>query len=295
MKTQLSILLISLLLFAFTPHGNEAEIEQIGDGNEIGIEQIGSGHSAFITQLGNDNVADIEQMGASHEARVSQEGSHEVHIEQAGTGNQAFVEQVSGQGSIGGDGNWPGNSSPFAFQGGGAAGDGSSFAHIEQVGEQNVTSVTQEGSHFADIYQEGTGNAVSLTQVGGASGEGSAGNPGNANPPPFSGGNFPGSANPPPFSGGAETFAAYALLHQEGHDNVIDLHQEGSHYAEITQIGEGNQANVNQLWGDGNGGSYVDIYQNGMFNMADVTQYGAGHSAIIEQFGNGNSATVIQR
>ncbi|MFO7846525.1 MAG: hypothetical protein R6V27_08185, partial [Balneolaceae bacterium] len=153
-----------------------------------------------------------------------------------------------------------------------------SSVYIRQAGEGHQADIIQTGEHSASVEQTGNGNIVGVEQQGS-----------NEHQSSFS----------EEFGSGA-----FALLMQHGIGNEIMLAQNGSHYAEITQNGSQNTANVMQdgldlghlarIEQDGSGND-ATIEQYGSQNSAVIRQNGNGHSAHITQTGHGNSATVVQQ
>lgn len=190
----------------------------------------------------------------------------------------------------------------------------SNEATIEQVGDFQHAEVTQQGSHSAEVTQSGL--------------EGSAGYQNSAVVNQFPGSGAPGGdrtfppGNPDgvPFQGdfeGSGSASSFAVITQLGEYNSSTVDQFGSHWAEILQQGDGNNASVWQESG-GSGtpfnppgnpdvcpppmapctgssdGSNAYVHQDGYDNKADIYQLGGANTAIIEQFGNNNLATIIQ-
>jgi len=248
MKKISSILLFSLLFaLSATAQSNEASIDQMGDMNETAVVQFG-----------------FQQF-----AEVNQNGSHEAFIDQAGSSNRATVNQNASadwsEGDLPTHPAFGSNGIPFRGSDGGVSEN--SYAMISQDGVSNIAQVDQYGSHEANITQQGISNSALVLQVGSKGG-------GTFNPP--------GQGNPNPPSFGSEMSmgdGAFALIHQLGEENTIQLDQFGENYAKISQDGVGNQA---------------DVFQYGMNNSAIIEQNGNGHSVQIEQVGHGNQATVTQ-
>ena len=230
---------------------------------------IAQQHEAFIDQIGDHNEATVMQTGLQQMAAVTQSGSHEVFIDQSGSSNSATVNQAAST-------DWSDNALPdydnftpgvTPIQGAEVGNNQSSYATISQAGDGNIVQVDQYGSHHAEITQQGNSNSAFVQQTGSAGGF--SFNPsGNGNPDPPLFGSEMGIR-----SGG------FALIHQSGNENSVQLNQMGENYAEISQNGIGNQA---------------DVYQAGLNNQAFVNQNGSGHSAIIEQIGTGNTVHINQ-
>jgi len=247
---------------------------------EASIRQLCGENTVFIEQSGSANQADFTQDGSENEVWISQTGFHEAEVIQNGTGNSVTITQNQSK-SMPAPVFPPGRGNPPPFSGGNGNA-GSSVAHIEQVGDDNSVTLEQTGSHSAWISQEGQGHVTTVTQTGTSSGI------------PF---NPPGKGNPdpPPFRGD-QSAGSIAVTHQQGLENELVLYQEGSHFAEINQTGEKNNAIVNQIFNaPGKEGSQALITQEGVKNIARIDQSGSGHSALLTQTGNGNNAIILQQ
>lgn len=234
----------------------------------------------FMEQHGRNNQAEVVQNGSQNEVWISQTGFHVAEVIQDGTGNSATIIQKQSK-AMPAPVFPPGRGNPPPFSGGNGKA-GSSIAYIEQVGEDNSVTLEQTESHSAWITQEGQSHVATVTQTGNFS----SGIP--FDPPGV------GKPDPPPFRGD-QSAGSVAFVHQQGLENELVLYQEGSHFTEINQSGEKNNATVNQSYeAPGIEGSQVLILQEGMMNFARVNQFGGGHSAVITQKGNGNSAILQQ-
>ena len=271
-------------LAALTPTASKPLPDQATGNNkssEASIRQLGGESTVFIEQSGSANQADFTQDGSENEVWVSQTGSHEAEVIQNGTGNSATITQKQSK-SMPAPVFPPGRGNPPPFSGGNDTA-GSSIAYIEQVGDDNSVSLEQTGSHSAWITQEGQGHVATVTQTG-TSGSGIPFDPpGKGNP------------DPPPFRGDVSA-GSVAYTYQQGLKNVLVLNQEGSHFAEINQTGEENNAIVNQIYNaPGKEGSQALITQKGVKNIARIDQSGGGHYALLTQTGNGNNAIILQQ
>ena len=248
--------------------------------NEASIRKLEGESTVFIEQSGNADQADFTQKGMQNEVWISQTGSHIAEVIQDGTGNSATIIQKQSK-AMPAPVFPPGKGNPPPFSGGNGK-VGSSIAYIEQVGDDNNVTLAQTGSHSAWITQEGQGHVATVTQTG-TSGSGIPFNPpGKGNP------------DPPPFRG-YQSAGSVAVTYQQGLKNELVLNQEGSHFAEINQTGEKNNAIVNQIYNaPGKEGSKALITQAGMKNIARIDQFGGGHSAQLTQNGNGNKAIILQ-
>ena len=235
----------------------------------LSVSAMAQSNEASIDQIGDMNEAAVIQFGLQQFAEVTQNGSHEAFIDQAGSSNRATVNQnASTDWSVDYFPTHPAfGSNGIPFQGSGGGVSENSYAMISQDGVHNIAQVDQFGSHEANITQQGISNSALVLQVE-STGGGTFNPPGQGNP------------NPPPFSSEISIGdGAFALIHQFGEENTIQLDQFGENYAKINQDGVGNQA---------------DVFQYGMNNSAIIEQNGNGHSVQIEQVGHGNQATVTQ-
>lgn len=206
--------------------------------------------------IAQGNEAMIEQLGLQNSATSFQGGeNNSFTLHQVGS-HETTIEQAGADNTATVQ-QWAGvqNSEP-----------GVSAAFLEQTGTGNEISISQYGEHVTDIEQSGSQNSIDLTQA---------------------------QSNSTVSSLGEEYGSgAFALLMQHGFSNDIVLAQNGSHYAEITQNGSQNTANVMQ---DGLDLSHLArIEQDGSGNDATIEQYGSQSSAVIRQHGNGHSAHIQQ-
>ena len=249
--------------------------------SETSIRQLDGESTVFIEQSGRTGQADFTQNGLQNEVWISQTGFHEAEVIQDGTENSATIIQKQSK-SMPAPAFPPGRGNPPPFSGDNGKA-GSSIAYIEQVGDDNSVSLAQTGSHSAWITQEGQGHLAKVTQTG-ISGSGIPFDPpgkGNPDPPPFRGDQSAGSV---------------AITYQQGLKNELFLNQKGSHFAEINQTGEKNNAIINQIYNaPGKEGSQALITQQGVKNIARIDQSGSGHSALLTQTGNGNNAIILQQ
>jgi hypothetical protein len=249
--------------------------------NEASIRQLDGESTVIIEQSGNTSQVDYTQNGLQNEVWISQTGFHAAEVIQDGSGNSATIIQKQSK-SMPAPVFPPGRGNPPPFSDGNGTA-GSSIAYIEQVGDDNIITLEQTGSHSAWITQEGQGHVATVTQTG-TSGNGIPFDPpgkGNPDPPPFRGDQSAGSV---------------AVSYQQGLKNELVLNQEGSHFAEINQTGEKNNAIVNQIYNaPGKEGAQAVLTQEGMKNIARIDQFGGGHSALLTQNGNGNNAIIQQQ
>jgi hypothetical protein len=195
---------------------------------------FGQSHDATVDQIGDDSEADIEQLGSDNDATVFQS-------EELG---------VSGQ----------------------ASGDANHLADILQDGSDNIADVEQRAEDTeAIIEQTGSGNLLEADDYG---------------PNSFTQGQY------------GEDNSIDAL--QEGDDNIGRLNQAGRDFdADLFQEGNDNEANLNMV-GAASLGQATDI-NNVDFNEnfeAFVTQRGDGNFADVQQLAfdlaSVNQATVDQ-
>jgi len=236
------------------------------------------GDGAFIQQIGNNHEALIDQTGY-HAGRIYQQGDgpggNYARLIQVGENHTGFISQVGDDntGVINVEG--IGHVSVIVQEG------DEHNIQFSMQGENNTADIRQFGTSdhlvgFADddelsIFQSGNNNELYSVQIG----EG--------------GGHL------------LTTLGDHGYI-QDGHENLIDVWQEGgSHIARLLQEGDGHtiillqhdSENVAEIGQDGNG-HWANVDQNGTGNRVEITQFGEGHWSNVTQYGNNNTATITQ-
>jgi hypothetical protein len=270
-RTSLLTSVAAVLALAAGPAmANDAYIDQVQDNNTASIDQSGSSARAGtssdpILQDGNFNVLDIDQSGNADAGTATnpnnRTGETQSGIEQRGDRNELTINQNQGQ----------------VFQ---VLQDATAAAGTESV--TNKATINQSATNtnivkgVIQIFDgEGDANVVEIDQNCGAGCTGNRVGIGTFNP-----------------QGGG--------VYQEGNSNTMDIDQVGA-FNDVdwaTQIGEGNDATIDQDGGRGN--RVRNLEQTGDGNYANISLAGSwnGYDSFTPDTDAGDvglrSGTVIQ-
>lgn len=249
---------------------------QVGD-NTSSVDQLAgsSGEYALVGQSNINNTSAISQGGTKEFALVNQEygSGNAASIVQSGTGYgnsgpgagnytpTPSSPRIHGPGNLWWSENLPGDSvlTPGA---GGNTRYGQTGADVDQVGSNNVGSISQAGNqNFADVSQEndtGTGgNHGAIVQ-------------------------------------GVGVYHSDAVMYQWGQNNIATLSQggAGTSYSTAWQYGDSNQAYATQ------DGSETSVIAQGVTGDGprDGTFIGgiSGDYALVDQTSGGDSSRIVQ-
>ena len=229
--------------------GNSVRVKQGGDDNysiavQTGIANLATVDQIFSFDIGNNNISQILQIGDENVTTLKQDIWDVSYISQSGDNNSAFVDQT------------------------GLLGDGHNKSTINQDGNSNETTVTQNSTqNAATVNQEGNNSLAEVTQ------------------------------------GGSRNHIA--TINQKGDGNRTDVAQTGLRNTATINQDDNNIATVLQDGiGTFTGQNTVLINQEGRSNMAVAEQHGGlGNNTTISQDGRGvdensavinNMSTVIQ-
>jgi hypothetical protein len=304
-----------------------AYIEQVGNKNSATTNQQNPGNTNFgwVAQRGDTNTSMITQNGTNNEADVFQgcgyrrgvvangsrcSGGGEIIvtgtnssvtmnggngftvIDQLASGNSATVTQTGT--NMGRAGSSPGT--------GGALGNVSANADIEQYSQSNIATVQQSNSSTlnASTNSHNVGNEGNVTIFQGVRYPTAAGSfitPADAAAATYASPTDAGS-NQATVNQNAGATNSHVYIAQYLSSNLALVTQNGSdEYAEIRQdnttggavIGN-NNADVTQS----GAGATALVYQNGISNSATLNQSSAGATANINQIGNQNVTHINQ-
>ncbi|MFS2214285.1 hypothetical protein ACCD08_07245 [Telluria sp. Tellsp104] len=279
---------ISLTCASLAASGQTITVTQQGGGNTVAAEQVNTtpdpvafpaATTASITQIGNNNHvggpgatsggiyqilaprggarATVSQTGSDNNAGITQNGRLggnsppvEAVITQQGNGNDATITQTN------------------AF---------SNDVTVDQNGSANLARLRQVGTGDASLHvtQNGSGNTATVDHLGSSHGGPQVTQTGEGNTVSLYADNLLGPG---------------ARITQDGSMNNANVLLVGFDIMlTLSQQGVGNVANASV-----SGTSYADISQNGSYNLANLTQANGFQKASIAQIGNSNSATVTQ-
>jgi trimeric autotransporter adhesin len=277
----------TLTALSFTLDGNQnsRDIYQNGNFNVATLTQIGDANNAFISQIDDENfasviqgteltpcdncTASITQNGVGNGKPTAFDGSIHSSIFQVGTFNNATISQT-----------FDDNSAKIA-QGTELTPCDNCVATIIQSGNGNGAVDPITGDPRTSIFQVGIFNIANITQVG------------DGNAAEISQGTVFGCDH------------CTASITQNGDGNGIDnpdfggigtrIVQEGSNLnANITQIGNGNLALIDQSNLTAGALTTANIIQNGYDNSASISQAGFNNTGFINQTGNNNYGSITQ-
>ena len=299
---------------------HEAQIQQIGNSNELNLTQDNTNTFAEIDQLGDANVAQIFQR--SRLFRGPGNVASSIELTQDGDGNRANIRQDAEAGDGGAQTNilsalQYGNDNYLNVDQNRDIGPGYNKAYVEQYGDENTASVTQDGesnsvlvrqgeyggsyNSVADFTQTGDGNYFETKQVRSYGNTVSGTQEGDDN---YYRASVRGSDNTVTMDMlGDANFGSWSISslgwpHQPA-DNELSIDVVGSdnystgriagdnNTVTIMQYGEGNRIGTSWYTSDG-----VNIA--GDFNTVSISQQSDFNSASVFVSGNGNSATVTQ-
>ena len=284
---------------------NAADVRQLGSGNQSSTLQEGDSNEAVTRQgmkdggLSGDNKAYINhgtaENGEFNYAMVEQDGqansawtvqswdNNEARTVQEGDNNMSGIRQKSGPN--GSDGN---------------------SALNEQYGDMNSSKIYQDGhNNYAQAAQKGDSNKADQKQDGdfnGAyvdQGQNLYGITDGLTGPAL---DFYADPLATQGAGGPDSQAGIAIQRQTGDSNFAYASQygsddEASNHAEQYQVGNGNQAAIDQnANGIANGGAnYARQDQTGDVNISYTGQNGRDHMAYSRQDGDFNIALASQK
>jgi hypothetical protein len=279
---------ISLACASQVASSQTVMVTQQGGGNTVAAEQVNttpdpvafpSATTASITQIGNNNHVGGPgaTSGGIYQVLAPRGGARAV-VSQTGSGNNAGITQ---------DGRPGQNPPPVA-------------AVITQQGNGNDATITQTNafSNNVTVDQNGSGNLASLRQVdtGDASLHVTQNGTGNTATVDHLRSSHGGPQVTQTGEGNTVSLYADSLLGpgaritQDGsmnNANVVLI--DTDIVLTLSQQGVGNIANASA-----SGAGFADITQNGNYNLANLTQANGFQKASIAQIGSSNSATVTQ-
>jgi Curlin associated repeat len=251
-----------------------------GSNNKSYIDQIGQGNEAFISQTGDNNQAGVD----TTKQRIRQDGSY----------NLLTIDQQS---NLSGFTNQP-------DQRGAKAGTGPNG--IDQIGNRNELSITQNAGTVAEVQQTSTG--ASSTHVGTTNKATIEQDKSDSNVISQVLQTFLGAGAQNDVKINQSTTAngttgnSVSKVSQTGAGNSIDIKQrvQWNAIGEIKQDGIGNTFTVEQehQFVGGTGGNLVTLGdQKGNGNNASVSQFGAGNKVLLVRQNStgkssGNSAVI---
>lgn len=289
MKLALSTIALGIgLAFASQVASSQTiTVTQQGSGNTAAAEQVNtrpdevpySSTTVSITQIGNDNhVGGPGGTSGGIYQILSPHGGARAVVSQTGSGNNAGITQ---------DG-WPGGNPPPVEAVITQKGNGndatitqtngfSNDVTVDQDGSANLARLRQFGTDDGSLHvtQNGTGNTATVEHLGSSHGGPQVTQTGEGNTVSLFVDNLLGPG---------------ARITQDGSmNNANVLLIDTENVLTLSQQGVGNVANASA-----SGTGYADISQNGNDNLANLTQANGFQKASIAQIGNSNGATVTQ-
>ncbi|WP_440965082.1 hypothetical protein ACL58G_02910 [Massilia sp. GER05] len=301
---------VGLACTSLAASGQTITVTQQGSGNTAAAEQVNttpdaviySSTTASITQIGNDNhVGGPGGTSAGIFQILSPNGGARALVTQTGAGNNAGITQDGRPGP-----NPPPVTAVITQQGNGndaaitQTHAVSNNVSVDQNGSANLARLLQVNTGDASFHitQNGTGNTTTAEHLRSSHGGPQVNQTGENNTVAIYADNLLGPGARITQDGSMNSANVLLIdtdvlltLSQQGVGNVVNASESGTGYADISQNGNGNLANLTQA----NGFQKASIAQIGNSNSASVTQtlqaYYAGN---VSQTGAGNWANVYQ-
>ncbi|KQZ47511.1 hypothetical protein [Massilia sp. Root1485] len=301
---------VGLACASLAASGQTITVTQQGSGNTAAAEQVNttpeaviySSTTASITQIGNDNhVGGPGGTSAGIFQILSPNGGARALVTQTGTGNNAGITQDGRPGP-----NPPPVTAVITQQGNGndaaitQTHAVSNDVSIDQNGSANLARLLQvdTGDASFHITQNGTGNTTTAEHLRSSHGGPQVNQTGEGNTVAIYADNLLGPGARITQDGSVNSANVLLIdtdiiltLSQQGVGNVVNASESGAGFADISQSGNGNIANLTQA----NGFLKASIVQIGNINGATVNQSGPfEYVANVNQSGSGNWSNVYQ-